>query len=195
MSPWTVDEFTLRMASRLFTATRLMDYHKWSPQDKRNGIEVVASPHLLLSPMDYSSSQTIPLAFKPDSVYLLTVMRGDHSCPALFHHNRDHNGVLAYADRGLPGLPKSRSQVISVELKRSKGLRFRDPTCADSRLKPSPPSGIETEFIIVTMHKVASIQYHQWLPNDLFAPSGLVDVQQWMPSLLRFLDGKRKELQ
>lgn len=75
--------------------------------------------------MDYSSLEPIPLVFEPNSVYLLTVMRGDYSCPGLFHHNSDNNGVLAYADRGPPGLPKSPSQVFSIELKQSKGPYFK----------------------------------------------------------------------
>lgn len=122
MLPWTMDEIALRITSRLFTATRSVNYQKWSPRDKRITSRPLLLPHLLLSPMDYSSLKPIPLVFEPDSVYLLTVMRGDHSCPGLFHHNSDNNGVLAYAD---PGLPKSRSQVFSVELKQSKGLAFQ----------------------------------------------------------------------
>jgi len=39
-------------------------------------------------------------------------------------------------------------------------------------------------------HKVASLHYHEWLPNENFASSSLVDGSQWMTSVLHGLDVK-----
>lgn len=50
--------------------------------------------------------------------------------------------------------------------------------------------GIETEFAVVAAHRVASLHYHEWLPNDHFASSQLVDENQWMENVLRGLDTK-----
>ena len=54
-------------------------------------------------------------------------------------------------------------------------------------------AGIETEFTIVAAHRVASLHYHEWLPNEDFATSELVDENQWMASVLRRLDTKWKQ--
>lgn len=50
--------------------------------------------------------------------------------------------------------------------------------------------GIETEFTVVAAHRAASLHYHEWLPNDDFASSELVNENQWMTSVLRALDTK-----
>jgi len=39
---------------------------------------------------------------------------------------------------------------------------------------------------------VASLHYHEWLPNENFAPSELVNENQWMVTVLRGLDTKWK---
>ena len=46
--------------------------------------------------------------------------------------------------------------------------------------------GIETEFAVVAAHRVASLHYHEWLPNDHFASSQLVDENQWMETSARW---------
>lgn len=47
-----------------------------------------------------SSPQPIPLAFEPDSVYIVFIMEGDRTCPGVFHHSSGHKGKLAYAGKG-----------------------------------------------------------------------------------------------
>ncbi|KAF9643783.1 hypothetical protein BDM02DRAFT_3122952 [Thelephora ganbajun] len=120
--------------------------------------------------MNSSSPQSTPLAFEPDSIYLLFIMRTGRPCAGVFHHNSEHRGILAYADVGMPGPRRSHHKVFSFELERR----------------------IETEYTIVAAHKVASLHYHEWLPNENFASSEFVDENQWMTSVLRGLDTKWK---
>ena len=111
----------------------------------------------------------------------------------MFHHNSDNRGILAYADVGMPGPRRSHRKVFSFELKNSKSPHLEPPP----RITHFPYHlGIETEFTIVATHRVASLHYHEWLPNGDFASSELVDENQWMASVLRGLDAKweRKKL-
>ena len=57
-------------------------------------------------------------------------------------------------------------------------------------------SGIETQFTIAAALKLASLHYHEWLPNETFASSEFADENLWMTSVLRRLDTKweRKKL-
>jgi len=71
--------------------------------------------------MSCSSPQSVPLAFEPDSIYLVFVTRASRPCAGVFHHNSDNKGILAYADVGIPGPRKSHRKVFSFELKKSKG--------------------------------------------------------------------------
>lgn len=143
--------------------------------------------------MSCSSLQSTPLVFETDSVYLVFITWTGRPCAGVFHHNSDNRGILAYADAGIPGPRRSRRKVFSFELKKSKSSHLRPhPRVTHSCHYP----GIETEFTIVAAHRVASLHYHEWLPNGNFASSELVDENQWMADVLRGLDTKweRKKL-
>jgi len=75
--------------------------------------------------MSCSPPQPIPLAFEPDSVYVIFIMRGNHPCPGVFHHNSDNRGTLAYADGRMPGVRESLSKVFSFKLEQSKDLHLK----------------------------------------------------------------------
>lgn len=81
--------------------------------------------------MSCSSSQSIPLAFERDSIYLVFIMRAGRPCAGVFHHNSDNMGILAYADVGMPGPRKSRRKVFSFELDKSK-VSLSNPTSVRS---------------------------------------------------------------
>jgi len=79
--------------------------------------------------MSSSSPQPLPLAFEPDSIYIIFVMEGDRTCPGVFHHSSDHRGKLVYAGEG-PGHEddKFSCKIFSLKLKESKWL-ISNPTC------------------------------------------------------------------
>lgn len=66
-------------------------------------------------------SQPTPLVFEPDSVYLLFISKGCHTCAGVFHHGSGHRGILAYADVGLltPQRPHRVVLPVEVDLKQS----------------------------------------------------------------------------
>jgi len=68
-----------------------------------------------------SLAQPIPLAFEPDSIYIVFIMEGDRTCPGVFHHSSDHRGKLAYAGEG-PGRGgvKFSCKIFSSKLEESK---------------------------------------------------------------------------
>ena len=76
--------------------------------------------------MNCPTSQSTPLAFEPDAVYLLFIRRAGRPCAAVFHHNSNNKGRLAYADGGLPGLERQKAHRIvflfELDLKQSKVL-------------------------------------------------------------------------
>ena len=96
-------------------------------KDKSAALRLICLPHLLRRyPMSYSQPRYIPLAFEPDSIYLVFITRGGHPCPGVFHHNSDNRGILAYADVGIPGPRRSHRKVFSFELKNSKDFPISD---------------------------------------------------------------------
>ena len=88
-------------------------------RDKRVTLRSLYTPHTLRHPMSSSSPQPVPLAFEPDSIYLVFIMRAGRPCAGVFHHNSDNRGILAYADVGIPGPQRSHRKVFSSELKNS----------------------------------------------------------------------------
>ena len=102
-------------------------------RDKRVALRLLPFPRTPLRPMDSLPSESTPLTFEPDSVYVVFVMREGQPRVGVFHHNSENKGILAFADVGLPEIRRSHCKIVSHELKNSKA-HFPNRTCVSLTL-------------------------------------------------------------
>ena len=88
----------------------------------------LSSPRIPPYSLTSLSSQSTPLIFEPDSVYVVFVSRGGEPRVGVFHHNSENKGVLAFADVEVPESQRSHCKVYSLKLKNSKAC-FSTRTC------------------------------------------------------------------